>query len=598
MCGDYTLNIFIHQTDFTIADFTSVFNKIKNIFDNGAEGLHLLPELGLTGYPLQDLCLQKPFISAYLNLLDQINRYLEKQKDKNIIVFTGGLEYTLDINGVPLSIHNVIFELTATTPMKKIYTKRLLPNYDIFDEKKYFTSGSGPVLWNCHDTTIAVMICEDMWPTNTNQHIPTVEIAELAAKENKKIDLVVNLSASPFNVGKQENRVKRAKEISQYLQAPFVYVNRVGGEDEILFDGSSFVVKCDQVLLEGPKFKAATLEIQLDFSNKNESRHEKQRPQMKTDNTWESLYYPRIDLTNRPATLQLLSDNDCNEILEALKFGVREYAKKCNFSKFLVALSGGLDSSLVLAILKLSLEKDQSVQAIFMPGIFSSPVSYDLAYAQAKTLGVKIFSMPIKFLHSAIKNVYKDSFGRELAGLANENIQSRLRGTLLYAHANDIGAIPINTSNKSEIAVGYSTLYGDSVGAISMLGDLYKTEVVTLANYINRNFDNLIPEQIITRKPTAELRENQADEDNLPPYSRLDTILEAILSYHMDIKDMLQLGFEEHEIKKVFNLYINSEYKRQQFCPIIKVKPKSFGFGYRVPITKDGRFYTNYNHKE
>jgi NAD+ synthase (glutamine-hydrolysing) len=206
--------------------------------------------------------------------------------------------------------------------------------------------------------------------------------------------------------------------------------------------------------------------------------------------------------------------------------------------------------------------------------------------------------MPIKFLHSAIKNVYKDSFGRELAGLANENIQSRLRGTLLYAHANDIGAIPINTSNKSEIAVGYSTLYGDSVGAISMLGDLYKTEVVTLANYINRNFDNLIPEQIITRKPTAELRENQADEDNLPPYSRLDTILEAILSYHMDIKDMLQLGFEEHEIKKVFNLYINSEYKRQQFCPIIKVKPKSFGFGYRVPITKDGRFYTNYNHKE
>jgi NAD+ synthase (glutamine-hydrolysing) len=194
--------------------------------------------------------------------------------------------------------------------------------------------------------------------------------------------------------------------------------------------------------------------------------------------------------------------------------------------------------------------------------------------------------MPIKFIHSTIKTLYKDNFSRDLAGLADENIQSRLRGALIYLRSNDMGSVVLNTSNKSEIAVGYSTIYGDSVGALSVLGDLYKSEVFELALYINRTYGQLIPPDVISRPPSAELRENQEDAQSLPPYDRLDPILEALLSGRFGVNDLIKRGHQKNEVLKVYHLLMNSEYKRRQFCPIIKVKPKSFGFGYRVPISK------------
>jgi len=256
-----------------------------------------------------------------------------------------------------------------------------------------------------------------------------------------------------------------------------------------------------------------------------------------------------------------------------------------------VALSGGIDSALVLSLYKLALKSDQFLEAVYMPSKFSSSLSYELSYQLCQNLGIKLYSLPIKFLHSMIKNSFEDCFKESLKGIADENIQSRIRGALIYARSNQIGSLVPNTSNKSELAVGYSTQYGDSVGAIGPLGDLYKTEVYHLASYINEHFGNLIPEQIIQRPPSAELRENQEDSQSLPPYERLDAILEGILSYRFTQTDLIDRGFDEKEVSQVLKLYFSSEYKRKQFAPILKVKPKSFGFGYRVPLCKDFQVY-------
>src|SRR5690606_38162249 len=268
-------------------------------------------------------------------------------------------------------------------------------------------------------------------------------------------------------------------------------------------------------------------------------------------------------------------------------FGLREYARKCGFQNYLVAVSGGIDSALVLALAKLALLPGQKLEAIYMPGFFSASESYDYSAQLCENLAIPLRHLPIKFTHSALRNQFMDVFSQELTGLADENIQSRLRGMLLYTRSNQTGAMVINTSNKSEIAVGYSTQYGDSVGAISLLGDLYKSEVYALAHFLNRRHNHVIPSGIIERAPSAELRADQTDLDSLPPYERLDAILEGILSYKMDFKGLVELGHDEKEVSRVIQLLGRSEYKRYQFCPIIKLKSKSFGFGYRIPMSKN-----------
>jgi NAD+ synthase (glutamine-hydrolysing) len=284
-----------------------------------------------------------------------------------------------------------------------------------------------------------------------------------------------------------------------------------------------------------------------------------------------------------------LKDAECAEIIDALLLGISDYSLKNKISKYTIALSGGMDSSLVLALLKILKDRKvmpMEIEAVFMPGFFSSSLSYDLSYDFCRNIGVKLTSMPIKFIHSAIRTGYRDCFHTEMKGLADENIQSRLRGALIYARSNEANSMVLNTSNKSEIAVGYSTIYGDSVGALSVLGDLYKSEVFELAQYINRHYNEMIPPEIISRPPSAELRENQEDAQSLPAYDLLDPILEALLSMRFSPQDLIKKGHNQDQVLKVFQLLVRSEYKRRQFCPIIKIKAKSFGFGYRVPISK------------
>jgi NAD+ synthase (glutamine-hydrolysing) len=579
----------LHQTHHEIGDFEALFKYLTTAFSNESQqGLHLFPELFLTGYPLQDLALQKSFIDDYLAFLSDLSLWSVNQlKARNpLALLLGGLSYQFDTLGFPSQIENVIYLLEPGKKLRVLYTKQLLPNYDLYEEKKYFTAGSSPAVFSFDGRSIGLLICEDMWFSHLHEMDPVEQLKDYLETKKEKCDLVVNLSASPYHLGKFDQRVSRALEISRYLKAPFAYVNRVAGEDEILFDGRSFVVDGREVVAEARLFKSDVLTLALPkFAEKSSGTL------TSTANSWANLFSTRLSSDTK--NLLPLKGEECEEILAALLLGIGDYARKNNVSKFTIALSGGMDSSLVLALLKILKDdfkeknlKTLELEAVFMPGFFSSSLSYDLAYDLCRNIGVKLTTMPIKFIHSTIRSAYRDSFHSEMKGLADENIQSRLRGALIYARSNATDSLVLNTSNKSEIAVGYSTLYGDSVGALSVLGDLYKSEVFDLAHYINEHYNQMIPAEILSRAPSAELRENQVDSESLPPYSRLDPLLEAILSSRFSASDLIKKGHDSADVVKVFGLVLKSEYKRRQFCPILKVKAKSFGFGYRVPISK------------
>ena len=571
----------LHQTHHEIADFEGIFKYLTTTFQkDNLSGLHIFPELFLTGYPLQDLPLKKTFIDDYLSFLEDLSVWSERQLKSSspIALLFGGLQYEFDSLGYPSQIENVMYLLEPGKKLKSIYTKQLLPNYDLYEEKKYFTAGSTPKSFEFEGKSIGLLICEDIWFSHLHDLDPVEQL-----KEYRECDLIVAINASPYHLGKVDMRINRALEISQFLEAPFVYVNRVGAEDEIIFDGHSFVVDGNEVVKMASGFKSQILTLPApDFVKPKIGNVRKYNSNA---NSWATIFSTRLT----PDTLNLLpiQEPGLKKVLDAILLGIGDYARKNGLTKFTIALSGGMDSALVITILKL-LQKQMpiEIEAVFMPGLFSSSISYDLSYDLCRNLNVKLTTMPIKFIHSTIKTAYKDNFSLELKGIADENIQSRLRGALIYMRSNDMNSAVLNTSNKSELSVGYSTIYGDSVGALSVLGDLWKSEVFELAHYINKFHGNLIPADIISRPPSAELRENQEDSQSLPPYERLDPILEALLSSRFTPEDLIKRGHKKEEVLKVYQLLSKSEYKRKQFCPIIKVKPKSFGFGHRVPISK------------
>lgn len=586
------MQIVLNQTQHIIGDFEQIFQDLRLAVRPSAAlpesdiRLEVFPELFLTGYPLQDLVLQKEFIEKYNAYLREFEAWLkELPPQQNHLCLVGGLTYDFDKEGLPLYIRNVIFACRPGVGLEALYTKCLLPNYDIFDEEKYFTPGKEATVLDFAGKKLGLLICEDMWFSSTHEIDPVKLLHDKVAADSLSLDAIVNLSASPYFIGKQEKRETRAKEISQLFQAPFYYVNRIGGEDEILFDGQSFATDGTKVLRSKAFVEDAKICPLMKYSGEKAPSYKSSH----IENSWESLF--QADLTEKEEgklpTLRPWSKETCEEVIEALAFGLQEYATKCGFKKFLVALSGGIDSGLVLTLAKMALRKGQELEAIYMPSQFSAGLSTELSEELCENLGVKLTHFPIKFLHSTMKQEFRSHARDPLEGLADENIQSRLRGAILYARSNQTGAMVINTSNKSEIAVGYSTLYGDSVGAISMLGDLYKSQVYDLSRYLHEEYKKL-PLGYIERPPSAELRENQEDSQSLPPYPRLDAMLEGFLSYRLTKKNLHTLGFDQDEIQKTYDLYTKSEYKRNQFCPIIKVKAKSFGFGYRIPITKKG----------
>lgn len=584
------MKVILHQTHITVCDLEQTEQYLRNLLEEGMTigepELHIFPELFLCGYPLQDLVLQKSFYEKYHQMLERLNEIslATKGNDKKSLLL-GGLKYHFDEEGVPKNIFNGVYSLHPGGALQWLTAKQLLPNYDIFDERKYYTSGQETRIWQWQGLNIGILVCEDMWPSSFYKRNPVDDLA----KSKDKLHLVVNLSASPFHLGKTSKRFNRAKQISSLLSCPYIYVNKVGGEDEILFDGESFINEGDRLLAMAKSFESDILEFDLSIPF-DEQKSKKPSSDNISGSAWEELFRPNLN-GQVPLRLNQLSGNDFEKIIQALGFGLQEYATKNGFNHFTVALSGGLDSALVLTLIHLNLKKGQTLEAIYMPGQFSAGLSHDLSLELCQNLGIRLKVLPIKFLHSTTKNAFLKDLGEPLIAVADENVQSRLRGLLIYGRSNQKGGMVVNTSNKSEIAVGYSTQYGDSVGAISMLGDLYKSEVFQLANYINATKNNLIPQGIIDRPPSAELRPDQKDTDSLPPYEELDTILEGILSYRYTKEDLILAGLSKENVNKTFDLYRKSEFKRFQFCPIIKLRSKSFGFGYRNPLSKRTEFY-------
>ncbi|QHI69560.1 NAD+ synthase [Tichowtungia aerotolerans] len=488
---------------------------------DGAQ-LIVFPELSLCGYPPEDLILRPHFIQDCAKQLDRIAGKLPAE--------------AYCVIGSPIERHNaaVVFHKGKQIG---IYRKMMLPNYGVFDEKRVFDEGDSPFAFDAFGTKVGIHICEDSWLADGEAS------TSLAAE---KPDLVINLSASPYHRGKRFEREEVFAAAARAMNAPLLFCNQVGGQDELVFDGGSAAFEADGTLVaSAPLFKEGTL-------------------------------------TAGTGVFQSLEPLE--EVYEALKTGLRDYVEKNGFKKTVVAVSGGIDSALVLAIAVDALGKDR-VAAITMPSQYSSSETLSDAEQIAANFGVEFHTIPIFPIFEKFTEELSIHWNPE-PGLAEENLQARIRGTLIMAMSNKNGWLVLSTGNKSEYATGYCTLYGDMAGGFAVIKDVPKTLVFELSRWRNTQSEKpAIPPSTIERPPSAELRPDQQDTDSLPPYEVLDPILEAYVEKDMGIDAMLAAGFDEAAVRQAVRLTDLSEYKRRQGPPGIKITPKAFGRDRRMPVT-------------
>jgi NAD+ synthase (glutamine-hydrolysing) len=456
-----------------------------------------------------------------------------------------------------------------------IVSKSLLPNYDVFDEYRYFEPAYS---WNCIEfmgKKLAITICEDIWNLGDN---PLYRVCPMDELMKQKPDLMINLSASPFDYDHDEDRKEVIRLNVKKYKLPMIYCNAVGAQTEIVFDGGSLVCADNAVIAAEMKyFEEDYLLVDTEnLTGKGDSADATSHHLMTAD--------MRVAKTDDPDTIiaYLTKENNIAQVKAALVLGIRDYFSKMGFIKAILGSSGGIDSAVVLTLAVEALGKD-NVTAVLMPSGFSSSHSVDDAVALSQQLGNPYHIVPIQPVYESILGTLDPLFAGTAFGLAEENIQSRSRGNILMAIANKFGHVLLNTSNKSELATGYGTLYGDMAGGLSVIGDLYKTQVYALAQYLNRPKE-IIPGNILTKAPSAELRPNQKDSDSLPDYDVLDRILYLYIERRKDLTDIIAAGFDEALVKRALKLVNASEYKRNQFCPIIRVSTKAFGVGRRFPI--------------
>jgi NAD+ synthase (glutamine-hydrolysing) len=508
--------------------------------------LLLTPELSLCGYPPRDLLLNPGFIAAMRDQLSQ----LAVQLPVDLAVLVGLATPNPQPEGKPL------FNSTALLlngQVQQLFHKRLLPTYDVFDENRYFQAGVSSSYFQLQGYKIGVTICEDLWNDEDfwgkRQYLAN-PIEDLAAQG---VDLIVNLSASPYTVGKQRVREALIQHAAQRYYQPILYVNQVGANDDLIFDGGS--MGCDrqgQLITRSQSF-VADLSV-VEFS--------------------------QGDLTSG-VVVEPIADQE-QEIWQALVLGVRDYAHKCGFSKVLLGLSGGIDSALVAAIAAAALGADR-VLGVLMPSPYSSDHSITDAIALGQNLGIQTTQLPIQDLMTVFDRTLAPLFADTEFGIAEENIQSRIRGNLLMAIANKFGHLLLSTGNKSEIAVGYCTLYGDMNGGLAVIADVPKTQVYALCRWLNRQ-QEIIPINIIDKPPSAELKPGQVDQDSLPSYEVLDDLLEKIICDHRSTTELIAQGFEPAVVSKIMQLVKRAEFKRRQAPPGLKITDRAFGTGWRMPI--------------
>ena len=533
------IHMIIGQLNFTVGDIQSntdkIIKAIKKANNDYKADIIIFPELSISSYPPEDLLLRPAFNEAINIALDKI-----KISTENIHVILG---YPLRKEG---KLYNAC-SLIHNKEIKKTYSKQYLPNYGVFDEKRYFTPGDdSPCLFEINGVTAALSICEDIWVSK-----PT----EDAAAANAKI--LFNINASPYDKNKIFEREKLISKRAAKSGMHIVYVNLVGGQDELVFDGNSMVFDNNgNTIFRAAEFKEGLFEAHIDIKS------------------------PKITQQIKTNGSNLINEES---IYNALVLGVRDYVRKNNFKGVIIGLSGGIDSALTLCIAVDALGS-KNVEALIMPSRYTAKMSIDDASVLAKKLNVSYEIISIEPPFSAFLEVLKPSFKKSSIDTTEENIQARTRGILLMAISNKYNKLVLTTGNKSEMSVGYATLYGDMAGGYSPLKDLWKTLVYRLAKWRNKK-EEIIPENIINRAPTAELRENQLDQDSLPDYEILDPILELYIELDKHPEEIIKHGFDSETVYNIINLVDKNEYKRRQAAPGIKITKKAFGRDRRYPIS-------------
>ncbi|OAV15691.1 NAD+ synthase [Moraxella catarrhalis] len=526
----------IIQTNFWVGDIAGNVKKMHALtLDAKARGADIVifPELALVGYPPEDLLLRP-------TLGERVREAMAKLAE---------IEGIVVILGYPHIDHHGTFNSAAILQdgsQKGFYHKQCLPNYGIFDEQRYFQKGRNQVLFDYKGVTIGLLICEDIW------HDEPIQALKQAGA-----DLVIVINASPFEIGKQTARKSLLTQHSSTHHLPIIYVNTVGAQDDIVFDGGSLITQSDgRVAHEGVRFLNQLLMARFDTQNKT------------------------FD-TQAKAPLVLSEES---EMYQALVVGLRDYVNRSGFKGVIVGLSGGIDSALTLCIAVDALGSDR-VYAVMMPYEYTAQISLEDAEAQAARLNVSYTVCPIHDAVAGLRSALAPLLANSEPDVTEENLQARARGTILMALSNKFGHMVISTGNKSENAVGYSTLYGDMVGGFDVLKDVYKTDVYRLANYRNRLEDNpVIPERVITRPPSAELRPNQKDQDSLGDYDTLDSILKMYIDDDLGYKAIVAAGFEPKTVEKILSMVDRAEYKRRQSAIGTKITKKSFGRERRYPL--------------
>jgi NAD+ synthase (glutamine-hydrolysing) len=551
-----------------------ILSRLSQAKDAGAD-LVLFPELVVTGYPPEDLLLRPSFVRAAAATLDEIAHETE-----GIVALVG----------VPLlerDLYNAC-AVCADGAVKARYRKRFLPNYGVFDEDRYFAPGDDLLLLEHGQTLVGPTICEDVWQPGP----PATDLALAGA------ELIANISASPFHVGKDREReemlVTRARDNAVFL----AFCNAVGGQDELIFDGHSLVLDDEgTVLARAPGFEECLLVVDVDPEEvvarrlTDVRRRALARERGIPHASVVHIGLPRASPNGRhrvePVVVAPL--DELEQMRLALELGLRDYVEKNGFAEVVVGVSGGIDSALVAALATEALGPER-VHCVSMPSQFSSPETRADARRLAETLGCPFLELPIEPIVEAIRQTLAPVFGEREPDLTEENVQARTRGVLLMALSNKFGWLLVATGNKSELSVGYATLYGDMAGGFALLKDVFKTDVFRLARHLNeRAGRELIPQSILDRAPSAELRADQLDEDSLPPYPALDRVLEAYVEQDRSREELASDGFDRDVVDRAIAMIDRAEYKRRQAPPGVKLRPKAFGRDRRTPITNRWR---------
>lgn len=533
-----------------------IIEYIRRAMAVGAD-IVVFPELAVTGYPPEDLLLKPKFIADNTGALEKIAGQVD-----DIIAVVGfvGLSGKEIYNSAAVIYKGVV---------KGVYHKMLLPNYGVFDEKRYFSTGASPQVFRAGDIVFGVSICEDIW----HKEGPLLQEASLGAK------LIININSSPYHAGKVLEREEIARRGSKASNVYIVYANLVGGQDEIVFDGQSMVVDpSGKIICRAEAFKEDLLVADIDPDTDKGGITDKA-----------VLISDRPSERSKPAIPRREVKPFCEnaEIYQALLLGLKDYAAKNGFTKAVIGLSGGIDSSLVAAIASDALGKE-NVTGVFMPTRYSSEQSEIDAKKVASNMGINFSSISIDHIYELYLIAFEPHFARREMDTTEENIQARIRGNILMALSNKHGWLVLTTGNKSEMSTGYATLYGDMAGGLAVIKDVPKTLVYRLAKYRN-SIGTIIPDSVMKKEPTAELRHNQKDRDTLPPYETLDPIIKAYVEEDKSADQIISFGFDKEVVTRVINMIDKSEYKRRQSPPGIKITPKAFGRDRRMPITNKYR---------